>query len=726
MADNTLDGNYFLELSSNPVRFEAVSKVANVFFDDSNKQVFAVRSGGVTGVVVKGPTEQTSTSFRMEDKGPVISIKFSPDQQVLAIQRTKASVEFVNFHGDIDTVEYSQNCKGKNTAILGFVWTYINEVVFVTDHGVELYQVIPEKRTLKNIKSLSLGVNWFVFCPQSSLMLLSSGTLGNQMQPLHFKSGIINKLTKLEIDLPVIPKPPKLCLLERDVTLAVLYGQPSIVVLRHQPRGVGSPGAEVVVYTILKMLTAKKSHILRLDMGGRFAINVVDSLIVVHHQASKTSMLFDINMKGESDGFVTYHNPVTQPRPIKPFSLRLPMGATQVLLEPAEINCELCILWNYKLCKASIYLSTPLLNSPNWVVFQPNIVIDAKIGCLWWVRLSKLISKLPKAKQNLYMELNLKTLVSLIQDKCLLVDCLMQRKNAKQVVIQVLQDILEPTEQNRAYLVVVAELFDHLNDVYRSFLEVEMQSQMGTPASSALSVSPPKPSAPVVLKAPVVVDQADMYTNVFSRFADKRKEGDTDGGSKFIVWVLLEYIRSLTDYQIPVQHYLHELVINSLVHYQAYYQLHQLLQYHVVSDSKPLACLLLSLENLYPAAHQLALDMLKRLGTANEEIIEVLLSKQQILPALRFVRSTGSVDQVSARKFLEAAKIAGDATIFYAVYRFFEQRNLRLKGTSGFSKGEHCDVYVKHYQLLFTESQMTEKKTTKNLKIAFRNKDKDV
>ncbi|CAG2065900.1 unnamed protein product [Timema podura] len=158
---------------------------------------------------------------------------------------------------------------------------------------------------------------------------------------------------------------------------------------------------------------------------------------------------------------------------------------------------------------------------------------------------------------------------------------------------------------------------------------------MGTPASSALSVSPPKPSAPVVLKAPVVVDQADMYTNVFSRFADKRKEGDTDGGSKFIVWVLLEYIRSLTDYQIPVQHYLHELVINSLVHYQAYYQLHQLLQYHVVSDSKPLACLLLSLENLYPAAHQLALDMLKRLGTANEEIIEVLLSKQQILPALR-------------------------------------------------------------------------------------------
>lgn len=28
------------------------------------------------------------------------------------------------------------------------------------------------------------------------------------------------KLPKFEVDLPAIPKPPKLCLLERDVTLA--------------------------------------------------------------------------------------------------------------------------------------------------------------------------------------------------------------------------------------------------------------------------------------------------------------------------------------------------------------------------------------------------------------------------------------------------------------------------------------------------------------------------
>ena len=60
-----------------------------------------------------------------------------------------------------------------------------------------------------------------------------------------------------------------------------------------------------------------------------------------------------------------------------------------------------------------------------------------------------------------------------------------------------------------------------------------------------------------------------------------------------------------------LQHYLYELIINILVRNNCFYQLHQFLQYHVLADSKPLACLMLSLEHVYPPAHQLALDMLK-------------------------------------------------------------------------------------------------------------------
>jgi hypothetical protein len=138
-----------------------------------------------------------------------------------------------------------------------------------------------------------------------------------------------------------------------------------------------------------------------------------------------------------------------------------------------------------------------------------------------------------------------------------------------------------------------------------------------------------------------------------------------------------------------------------MVRQRSFNQLHQFLQYQVVTDSKPLACLLLSLEGVYPAAHQLALDMLKRLSTANELIVEILLNKQKIISAIRFVQSCGRTDHVSARKFLDAAMKTGDRLVFFSVFKFFEERNLRLNGTPGFPPNELCDIYVQHFVATF-------------------------
>ncbi|KAJ8686738.1 hypothetical protein QAD02_022532 [Eretmocerus hayati] len=647
--DPEASDDYYLELSSEPVKFEPVNDVTDVFFDDSKQQVFAIRSGGVTGVLVKGP--EHNINFRMDDKGSVISIKFSPDMNILAIQRSVTSVEFINYSpsGSLGDNEYSQSCKAKNATILGFVWTHGNEILFVTDHGVELYQVIPEKRIVKALKSVSVAVNWFIFCPQSYLVLLSSGTLGNQMQALYITLGNLHKITKFEMEATSV-KPGKLAVSERDVALAVLYGTPCIIVLRHQPgdnfRSVGS--AFVNVYTVHKMVTIRKSHVLKLDMSGRFAINVVDNLIIVHHQASKTSMIFDIMLSGVSDGTVIHHKSVAPSKPIRPCSLRVPgPNITEYIDQPCQ------------------------LYSPNWVVFQPNIIIDAKLGCLW------------------YIGLRLESLVKLITDKVQLVEFLIQRKDSKQILIQVLKDLVM---QMPTSLIDLPAIFDKINAVYRNHLETEIQSVMGTPLQNITKESNPTPEH---FKYKIFLDQSEMYSHILSKFPEKSID------SKMVIWVLLEYIRSLSEHGIPVQHYLHELVITTLVHKQAYYQLHQLLQYHVVSDSKPLACLLLSLENLYPAAHQLALDMLKRLGNAHEEIVEVLLSKGHILPALRYVRSVGKAEYSSARKFLEAAKLANDPILFYSVYKFFEQRNLRLYGSASFPKSERCQTYVQHFRTLF-------------------------
>uniref|UniRef100_A0A3Q2XJC7 Regulator of MON1-CCZ1 n=1 Tax=Hippocampus comes TaxID=109280 RepID=A0A3Q2XJC7_HIPCM len=102
---------HYLELCDNLVHFENASSVNNVFFDEANKQVFAVRSGGATGVVVKGPDDKSSVAFRMEDKGEVKCIKFSIGNKILAVQRTSKSVDFINFIPDYPHTEFTHECK---------------------------------------------------------------------------------------------------------------------------------------------------------------------------------------------------------------------------------------------------------------------------------------------------------------------------------------------------------------------------------------------------------------------------------------------------------------------------------------------------------------------------------------------------------------------------------------------------------------------------------------
>jgi hypothetical protein len=87
-----------LELSE-AVTFEAVSPVTSVFYDANNKQVFSVRSGGATGIVVKSASKAQKT-FVLEDKGPILSIKLSPNQQIVSIQRNPASLDLHNFNAD--------------------------------------------------------------------------------------------------------------------------------------------------------------------------------------------------------------------------------------------------------------------------------------------------------------------------------------------------------------------------------------------------------------------------------------------------------------------------------------------------------------------------------------------------------------------------------------------------------------------------------------------------
>ncbi|XP_077480550.1 regulator of MON1-CCZ1 complex [Stigmatopora argus] len=671
-----MSDDHYLELCDNLVHFENASSVNNVFFDEANKQVFAVRSGGATGVVVKGPDDKSSVAFRMEDKGEVKCIKFSIGNKILAVQRTSKSVNFINFIPDYPHTEFTHECKMKNANLLGFCWTNWNEIVFVSDQGLEFYQVFPDKRTVKLLKSHSFNVNWYQYCPEAAVVLLSTTVQANVLQPFAFRSGSVSKMSKFEIELPVVPKPAKLSLSERDVALATVYGQLYVMYLKHHSRSPNSPAAEVVLYHLAREGACKKTHVLKLNTAGKFALNIVDNLVVVHHQSSQTSLIFDIKLK-EPDGTVGTHRPVLPARSIRP--CRIPLSGPAVA---AAVSSQVPIP-----CR---------LYSSSWSVFQPDIIISASEGYLW------------------YLRVKLGPTVDMLQDKSKLMDFLLRRHDCKTVILSVCSQLVEG--EPRGNLPAVAAVFDKLNHVYKDFLEAEQSYSVALEAGAARGGGAAVTTtarggggagaaAAATHKRPVrsqaVIDQSDMYTHVLSPFTERK-----GACHKLTIAVLMEYIRSLNHFQIAVQHYLYELVIKTLVRHDLFYVLHQFLQYHVLTDSKPLACLLLSLESTYPPAHQLSLDMLKRLSTANDEIVEVLLSKRRVLAALRFIRSVGAHDNASARKFLDAARQTGDDMLFYTVFRSFQQRNLRLRGNPAFNPGEHCEDHALHFTRLFGEQAL--------------------
>ncbi|XP_053674229.1 regulator of MON1-CCZ1 complex [Anopheles nili] len=631
--------HYYLELSPEPIRFDGTGLLTNVFFDDAKQQVIAVRSGGATGIVVKGARDGENFVFCMDlhstdtPDAQIRSIKFSIDNQVLAVQRSETSVEFIRFLPNLrpnlqDMLVY----KGKST-INGFVWTQERQVALFTSVGVEILLVNFDKPSLKSIKSLNITMNWFSYCPISKFALLSSN-LGTILTPVILKPANITKLPRLELGID------QGCM-GKDVTLAQLYGTNAILILRQPP----NRPFEVVIYLLNGPgLAPKKAHILKLGQSGRFAMNVVDDVVIVHHQATATSMLFDIALSSsetEHASGATIHSPIIPAKPIRPFQLEVP----SISLDGKTMNCE--------------------LYTKDWVLFQPNIVIDSKLGCLWFV------------------QLKLNALCALITDRLRLVEFLLQRTDGKTAILSVLKDMMSSTYSG-TMLPVIEGIFNKLNSLYKSVLDSELQSQMALMSLAKSSVKPP--ATPRVL-----INQADMYTIVFSTIT-----GPQMGK------ILLLYLNSLARHGINANHELSKALLIDLVLRKQFDTLQFLLKYSTLNESKALACFLLSLSNVAdPVISQLALDMLARLN-ANEIILEVLLERGQVIDALRLAKQMPGADSLPARKYLEAASKTNDPLIFHSVYNFFQMKNVRLRGSPDFLKHEQCGEYVQYYQNLIT------------------------
>ena len=98
-----------------------------------------------------------------------------------------------------------------------FNWLSDGEIVYFTTHGIEIYSVLPEKRIVKSFRHLNQLMTWFVFCPISSVLVVSSSKSATCINLFHLKSGNILKLPRIDADLQPTTTTSKVEVKEKDI-----------------------------------------------------------------------------------------------------------------------------------------------------------------------------------------------------------------------------------------------------------------------------------------------------------------------------------------------------------------------------------------------------------------------------------------------------------------------------------------------------------------------------
>jgi hypothetical protein len=245
-------------------------------------------------------------------QGPVITARFSPDQAILAVQRSVTEIEFVNQR---DGSQFWQKCKGTSmlglagseSTILGFFWCSDMskyDIVFVTTGGLELYKLLDSQKGLQLKEVKKHSIKWYKYTSDTKLVIIATGEDCSRLFGYQFAPQGLIKLPRFDIDIGESTnnsgdssqqqksgmggaKHPH-TLSPDSIHPVAIYGK---LFCCH----VNSVAERVVLYRLYKDAIIKQFSYptYSKDMG----ISVVDNLLLVHHMSNGLVMIFDIMTK---------------------------------------------------------------------------------------------------------------------------------------------------------------------------------------------------------------------------------------------------------------------------------------------------------------------------------------------------------------------------------------------------------------------------------------------
>ena len=589
-------------------------------------------------------------------------------------------------------------------------------LLFVTNAGIELYSLAKDK--LKHVKTAAYNVVYHWVLLEANLLLLVDAKSVFAIYQLSSKT--IVKLSKFELDCAntsAVPPKNGHDFHREQITLTTLYGRMVIAF-------VNEAKAQLHLLSLTPNTDEmEQTHVFDLIAVGKHDVSVIDNLLVLHHAQSKQSVIFDIR----TDGKAAIAPPHAIGSPIE--------ASSMTYYDPLNEHVE-------------EQLPDDFHPYHKWTFLSPYFVWesigDQQQGHFWTLAINY---------QSIALGWDTKK-------KAKLVDFLMRRNHpaAKMIVLQIILQVIctEPTQ-----LPLMSRLFSMINRInydHKAHLQQTQQIATDKPnhkesanslvsprsatantsgSTSAASSTASKTGLPRSLSGLAIDDYEsssvlDCDKVDFSQysFATMTCESNINGymliqQMDLFVYVfararqvipatlltppLVEYLRSIYRHYLKIEDVLNDLLVSLLLMDHKYYEFHQYLQYHIFNDSLPIANKLIEISSIYPAAYQLGLDMLDRLG-AKRRLCRVLLQHHQVTAALKLVTPTRDplFDQpgLKPKDWLRVAYETGDIVAFYCVVEFFKQRNVAVRSTHQFYVTDGCNEYIAHYERLFVPSNL--------------------
>ncbi|PRW59246.1 colon cancer-associated Mic1 [Chlorella sorokiniana] len=252
----------------------------------------------------------TARAFLVSEGPPVRLIRSSLDGSMTALHRSARLVECHCHATGCMFVEAAgadkQGRKSAEVQLLGFFWT-ASQLVMVTGAGLELHSVHPSRQALRLDATLPLqGVQWYVYSPQTQMVVLGSGSNGAKLQAIQFSRTGVLRLPLLDLT------PPWGSPIRPGVAAAISTALDGFSAARDQPPRLVGPDTCWVVVLYGRVFCChhdRRAAVLRLYRLFRDAtslahtfdvfaqqleLSVVDNVLVVHHIDSAVCMLIDI------------------------------------------------------------------------------------------------------------------------------------------------------------------------------------------------------------------------------------------------------------------------------------------------------------------------------------------------------------------------------------------------------------------------------------------------